>query len=123
MTALGVPMRFFLPAANSRAEADAVIESIAKFIGFPLPERRIFRLAFSHNGEDYDVEIGKPAPRYYNEGSSPVVAILVAESGSPYAICLANRGVLRGSPIYASKESVSEIEYFDVEGNELTRPV
>ncbi len=116
-------MKFFLPAAGSRAEADVVLESIANFIGFPLPERRIFRLAFSHNGEDYEVEIGKLAPMYYNEGASPVVAILVAESGSPYAICLANRGVLRGSPIYASKESVSDIEYFDVEGNELTGPV
>ena len=116
-------MKFFLPAADSRAQADVVLESIAKFIGFPLPQRRIFRLAFSHNGEDYEVEVGKAAPKYYNESSSPVVAILVAESGSPYAICLANRGVLRGSPIYASKESVHNIEYFDVEGNELTGTV
>jgi hypothetical protein len=116
-------MKFFLPAANSGAEADVVLESIAKFIGFPLPARRIFRLTFSHNGERYEVEIGKPAPRYYDEDSSPVIAILVAQSGSPYAICLANRGVLRGSPIYASKESVSVIEYFDIDGNELTGPV
>jgi hypothetical protein len=113
-------MKFFVPAAESRAEADIVLENIARFIGTPLPERRIFRLAFRHNEKDYAVEIGKPAPAYYGEGDHPVVAIL---GGDPFCICLANRGVLRGSPIYASKESVSAVEYFELEGNELKGPV
>lgn len=108
-------MKFFVPAAESEAEADIVLESIAKFIDVPLPERRIFRLAFSHNGQDYEVEVGKPAPEYFR-AAGPVVAIL---GENPLCICLAERGVIRGTPIYVNPRSVRAIEYFDYDPDHL----
>ncbi|MEQ1741348.1 MAG: hypothetical protein ABL869_02445 [Candidatus Nitrotoga sp.] len=109
-------MKFFLPAAKDRAEADVILESIAKFIGVPLPKRRIFRLAYIHNGQRYEAEVGKPMAAYYETSKQPVVAILGED---PYCICLPDRGVLRGSPIYAGRMSVQRIDYFEFEGNEL----
>lgn len=103
-------MKFFLPAAENSTEAESVLLSIAKFINAPVPARRIYRMAFVHNGTKYKVEIGKPAPEYFGEKSSPVVAILGKE---PICICLANRGVLAGSPILVASGSTSEIEYFE----------
>ncbi|MGX1199326.1 hypothetical protein [Parvibaculum sp. MBR-TMA-1.3b-4.2] len=108
-------MKFFIPAAQSDAEADVVLEAIAKFNSLPLPERRIFRLSFKHNGVRYDVEVGQPAPDYFRAGG-PVVAIL---GNDPICVCLADRGVLRGSPIYVGKNSVLSMEYFEYDANHL----
>lgn len=107
-------MKFFLPGTQGRAQADVYLESIAKHIGVPLPARRVFRLAFKHNGQDFEVVVGKPAPAYYGEGDEVVVAILGSD---PYFVCLRNRGVIRGSPICVG--GVREIEYFDLEGDEI----
>ena len=109
-------MKFFLPAASSEAEGEVVLESICRFNSVPFPYKRIFRLVFLHNGIEYEVEVGKPAPVYYGEGEAPVVAILGA---NPLLICLRNRGVTRGSPILASYESVRLIEFFDFEPSHL----
>jgi len=105
-------MKFFLPAAANESEAESVLLSISKFIGAPVPARRIFRMSFVHNEVKYSVEVGKPVLGYFGERSSPVVAILGEE---PICICLANRGVLAGSPILVSRGSASDIEYFEAQ--------
>ena len=104
-------MKFFIPAAETDAEADVILESIAKFIQVQLPERRIYKLTFMHNGVEYSVEVGQPAPNYF-QADGPVIAIL---GDDPLCICLPERGVIRGSPIYVGRLSVKAIEYFDYE--------
>jgi hypothetical protein len=113
-------MKFFLPMARDTAQADVLLESIARHISLPLPERRIFRLVFRHNGIEYEVEVGKAAPAYFGEGASPVEAIL---GDIQYAICLENRGVKKGLPIYAGDKSVRLIEFFDYDSSHLRGPV
>ena len=102
--------------AKDEARAEVILESIARHLSLPIPRKRIYRLGFRHNGIDYVVEVGKPAPSYYGEGESPVEAIL---GESPYVICLENRGVRTGSPIYASNESVHLIEFFEFDARHL----
>lgn len=108
-------MKFFIPATKTDAEADVVLEAIAKFNSVPLPDRRIARLIFTHNGIEYETEVGKPAPSYF-KADGPVIAILGRD---PLCVCLAERGVLRGSPIYVGAKSIRVIEYFDYDLDHL----
>jgi hypothetical protein len=106
-------MEFFIPHASSESEAESILASVAKFVGaaMPAPEKRVFRLSYSHNGRDFVVEVGKPAPAYYREHEQEVIAIL---PGDPFLVCLPTRGVARGDPILVGASSVRRIEYFDV---------
>ena len=65
-------MKFFIPQASSDAEAESVLVGIAKFVGadVPPPDKRIFKLAFSHNGKDFAMEVGKPVPPYFGSFST-----------------------------------------------------
>ena len=104
-------MKFFIPHASSEAEAESVLEAIAKFVGasVPPPDKRIFRMAYRHNGQDFTVEVGQPIPIYYREGNQKVIAIL---AGNPYLVCLPTRGVVQGAPIYVGASTVCGVEYF-----------
>ena len=110
-------MNFFIPAAKDETQAEEVYESIKRFAkqttGWDITRRRIFALMYRHDGQLYDVEVGKPDPRV----SEVVVAILesvktlesVAEDrersftlpSTPYLIC-----TLRGDPIMVGKDEV-----------------
>jgi hypothetical protein len=105
-------MKFFLPGIEDRAKADVYLESIAEFIGQPVPKRRIFRMSYRHAGQDMVAEVGRPASAYYGEGDEVVVAILGTD---PFNVCLRNRGVIRGTPIYVGAWCVDELEYFDTD--------
>lgn len=102
--------------AQDPAQAEVFLESIARHLEVPLPERRIFRLVWKHNGIEYEAEVGKPAPAYFGEGETPVEAILGA---TPFLICLETRGARSGSPIYAGDRSVRLIEFFDFDSAHL----
>ena len=101
-------MKFFIPSASSDAHAESVLSSIAKRIGasIPTPQQRIFKLSYSHNARDFDVEVGKRMPRYYQEGDQEVIAIL---GHDPFFICLPKRGAIRGDPILVAASSVHHI--------------
>lgn len=104
-------MEFFVPHAESREEAERVLQSTAEFVGGTVPKKRIYRLHYTHNREPMVAEIGKPADSYYREGDQPAIAILPA--GGAYAVCLPYRGVIRGGPILVGSDSVTKIETFD----------
>ena len=105
-------MKFFLPHASSPEEAESVLSGICEFVGAAVPAKRIHMLRFTHNGKEYSVEVGKPAPGYYfhqAEGEE-VIAII---PGEPYKICTPNRGVLRGEPIMVGQHAVISAWHFD----------
>jgi hypothetical protein len=106
-------LKFFVPAANSPEEAESVLLSIAKFHqqGVPPHGERLFRIVFRHNGKPYVAQVGQPIDPYF-QLSGPVVAIF---GGKPLLVCMRDRGVLRGSPIFVGAESVEEAEYFEYE--------
>lgn len=105
-------MKFFLPLnVEGAEEAENNLECIARFANATIPEPRIFRLEYKHNGREMVAEVGKPIDPYYEEGNQIVIAILL--SGAGYAVCLPLRGVGRGEPIMVGHDSVIRIEYFD----------
>jgi hypothetical protein len=104
-------MRFFIPHAKDAEEAESVLESIAKFVQRPVPpsDKRVFKIAYTHNSRDFVAEVGKPMDSYYQEAGE-VAAIF---EGNPYLVCLPLRGVIRGDPILVGDKTVSAIKYFD----------
>ena len=105
--------QFFLPGTEDAQEAENVLAAIAKFVRRPVPKRRLFRVAYTHNGRNMVAEIGEEPDPYYCE-SGPVIAIF---DGDPLLVCLPNRGVIRGEPIYVGYGCVSSRSYF---GDETT---
>ncbi|MGH7028183.1 hypothetical protein [Brevundimonas sp.] len=91
---------FFVPFADSAEQADRVYASIREFmpkVAFRPTERRIYRVAYRHNGRDYVSTVGEKE----REGE-PVIAILEAFNPTPlYMICTPSRGVVTGGPILA----------------------
>ena len=108
-------MKFFIPHAKSDEEALSVLDSTAKFIGNSTPssEEMIYSLTYKHNGQTMIATVGEPIDDYYREAAPEVIAIFSPTSaGQPYKICLPNRGVVRGEPIYTSNEI--NIQKFEV---------
>jgi hypothetical protein len=103
-------MKFFLPHAENDEQAERGFASIAQFIGVPVPTKRIYKLSYKHNGFTFEVEVGKVAPEYYEEGQQKVIAIF---NDGYYRICLPLRGVIRGIPILAGHHVTDHIEFFD----------
>ncbi len=103
-------MRFFVPAVKDEADAEMVWEATKKFaeemLGWKISERRIFSIAYRHEGKDYHVEVGKPDPRSHEL----VVAIL---ESTTYLVCTPNRGVVRGIPILVGQDKVGKTIDFE----------
>jgi len=102
---------FFIPAARNARRAESFYESIKKFAkqttGGDVTARRIFAIAYEHDGRQYYAEVNKPEPR---EGEL-VIAILETNA-MRYLICTPNRGVLRGMPYFVRKEEVLSVVDF-----------
>lgn len=102
--------KFWIPAAENDEQAERLLASIAAFNHRPVPpiDERLRRVAYRHNGEYYVAEVGQPVDPYYCE-NGVVVAIL---PGDPLLVCSANRGVLRGEPIYVGKDTILLARFF-----------
>ena len=66
-------------------------------MGWKVSDRRIFSIAYVHNGKDSYAEVGKADP---DIGET----ILVILESNSYLVCTQNRGVLRGMPLLVGKE-------------------
>ena len=102
-------MKFFIPEAENETEALSVWKATRKFaeetLGWEVSERRIFSIAYRHNGKDYYAEVGKPDPRIRE-------LVLVILESDTYLVCTANRGVLRGMPILVGRDEAEQIRDF-----------
>lgn len=105
-------MKFFVPFANDEAQSESVYAGIAQFVGVSLQDtdKRIYSIAYNHNGKNMIAEVGKECDSYYQEGFPLVIAIF---KGNPYKICLRDRGVMRGGPILVSSDKIIGISFFD----------
>lgn len=91
-------MKFFLPEYPA-GDAERAYEAIRRFVGEGgiLSPRRIYKLAFKHNGTLRFAQIGREDPL----GGELLTAILYLPKRDLYLLCTPNRGVLRGDPIMA----------------------
>ena len=105
-------MKFFIPNAPSPQEAEHTWEAVRKFeheqTGWPVAERRIYRLRYRHDGQDLVAEVGQPDALT----GETVIAIL---SSHTYLVCTLTRGVARGEPILVGKNEVYEVEDFEAD--------
>ena len=102
-------MEFFVPAAKGGMEAQSVWKATKKFaeetLGWKISERRIFSIAYQHDGKEYYAEVGKPDPRIGE------IVLVILESDT-YLVCTPNRGVLRGMPILVGRNEAEKIRDF-----------
>lgn len=107
-------MQFFIPYAKNDADAEQLLAGICKFVQADVPAkgRRVARLTYTHAGRDMVAEVGKPCDPYYREDFCEVIAI-VKLRGSCYGVCLPDRGVIRGDPVYVGTQAVARVELFD----------
>jgi len=122
-------MKFFIPAARDAAMAEEALDSIRRFLadqGYPTTARRIYRLAFTHDCEHFDVRVGgrhpgmDDDPWLTDEPEDPdlrclVVAILEGSTIPCYYICLPFRGVIRAYPWLVGFHAASLVEDFEPE--------
>ena len=101
---------FFVPAAKDNAEAEQVYEAFRAFVNAPEGGPRIYSLNWQHNGQHQFCEVGQPMPNYFQTGGEPVLAIF--DCGNHYKICTPNRGGVRGEPILAGKDHMSNATTF-----------
>ena len=91
---------FFVPYAESPEQAERVYESIRDFmakVAFRPTDRRIYSIAYRHNGRNYVATVGEKGPE-----NERVIAILeTLNPGSLYMICSPYRGVVSGEPFLA----------------------
>jgi hypothetical protein len=120
-------MKFFIPHARDEAGSEVVLASIRRFLasqGYPTTDRRIRRLAFTHDGEAFDLEVGghhpgmEDDPELTDEPEHPVmrclvVAILEGSTLPVYYLCMPFRGVIRGYPWLVGFNSVTAAEDFE----------
>lgn len=95
---------FFVPFADGPEQAEEVYTSVKAFmlkVAFKPSDRRVYSIAYRHNGRDYISTVGEKEP----EGET-VIAILETFNPTPlYMICTPNRGVATGDPILAGDVS------------------
>ncbi|MEH1834635.1 MAG: hypothetical protein V7L29_21825 [Nostoc sp.] len=103
-------MKFFVPAAKDDVKAEQVYNALAQSVKAPITEKRIWKLQWRDNEIDLECEVGKPLPSSYQTGKELVLAIFECEN--LYNICTLSRGVVKGEPILAGKNSQSSATYF-----------
>lgn len=105
-------MKFFVPFANDEEQSERVYADIAQFVGVLLKDnaKRIYSIAYSHNGKNMTAVVGKGCDPYYQETFPEVIAIF---KSNPYKICLRDRGVSRGAPILVNIDEVIGVSFFD----------
>lgn len=100
---------FFIPFADSEETAQhvyaAIRETMTK-VAFQPSDRRVYRVAYRHNGRDLVATVGER-----DIDGETVIAILEAFNPGPiYMICTRDRGVVRGDPILAG-EAVMVVDF------------
>jgi hypothetical protein len=120
-------MKFFIPCSPDEAEGESIWNGVRRFLaegGYPTTERRIRRLAFRHDGEHFDLEVGghhpgmEDDPLLTEEPEDPafrclVMAIFEAGDRSCYYLCMPYRGVFRSDPWLVGIDSVTAVEEFE----------
>jgi hypothetical protein len=102
-------MKFFIPGINNEQEAEKayqlIISLAKKATGWEIGNRRIFKIAYLHDGKDRVAEVVK------EHGANREVVIAILESNA-YLVCTPNRGV-RDLPILVGQEEALNIIDFD----------
>lgn len=101
-------MKFFLPYARDNNEALSVLAATAEFIGNPVPKtsEMIYTVHYVHNNISMVATVGEDINQYYKEAKPTVIAIFPPhQNGAPFKICLADRGVAGGTPIFVDGKS------------------
>lgn len=102
-------MKFFIPDVDDPDLAERIYQSAKIFAktayGFDTTERRIFSIAYTHNGKHCHDEVGKM-------GNNKETIMAILESGS-YLVCTLNSGVYCGMPMLVGKHKVTWVRDFD----------
>lgn len=87
---------FFVPGTEGLDAAEEAWQATKWFveeqIGLEVSDRRIFHVAYRHNEQDFEAQVGEVEPR------TGEVCVVILESAS-FLVCTESRGLGRGDPI------------------------
>jgi len=120
-------MKFFVPHARDAAEAQDLWDATRCFLaeqGYRTTARRIRRIAFEHDCEAFDLEVGghhpgmEEDPLLTDQPEHPVfrclvMAIFEASTRPCYYLCMPYRGVFRGYPWLVGLGAARAVEDFE----------
>ena len=100
-------MEFFVPNIDDASKAEKFYQGVKKFsedtLGWSISNRRIFSLRYRHDGTEILAQVGE-------KDIDGEIVIAIFDASQSYVICTPNRGGLRGDPILAGKDRVSDID-------------
>lgn len=104
------PRTFFIPGTDDAEMAEAIYEGTRKnLLGESVPERRIQRLDYEHDGRKFRAEVGEQDQR----GEGTIMAIFGPSSPrNLYYVTTLNRAVFRGEPIMVGADEVRKVYEF-----------
>ncbi|MFD0044729.1 hypothetical protein ACFVGV_06015 [Pseudarthrobacter scleromae] len=104
------PRPFFIPEVDEAEMAESIYESTRKnLLGESVPDRRIQRLDYEHNGQKFRAEVGEQD----QGGEGTVMAIFGPSSPrNLYYVTTLDRGMLRGIPIMVGAGEVRKVYEF-----------
>lgn len=104
------PRTFFIPEVDEAEMAESIYAGTRKnLLGESVPDRRIQRLDYEHNGQQFRAEVGEQDQR----GEGTVMAIFGPSSPrNLYYVTTLERGVLRGIPIMIGADEVRKVYEF-----------
>jgi hypothetical protein len=97
-----------MPHAKDEKEAEEAYKWIKTFVSSNVSkpsERRIFRITYTHCGQEYVAEVGQQEPRIGK------VTLAIFE-GNPFIICTPCHGAGEGLPILIQREDIVSVEAF-----------
>lgn len=105
-------MKFFIPRGENEEQMEEAYAIIAQFIGMSVQEtnKRLYSITYKHNGKTMVAVVGEKCDPYYQEARPLIVAIF---KGNPYKICLYDRGVNSGEPIFVGFHTIISESFFE----------
>jgi hypothetical protein len=103
-------MRFFVPQskkAQQLSDYQAIIALLKDQLRWPIEDRKIYSLSYTHDKKDYSVEVGKLEPL---EGRYTVLAIL---DSSVYLVFTKAKDGRPGTTILVNKTEVTQVVEFE----------
>ena len=106
-------MKFFIPKpyANTQKQAHHAHLCMRNFArrstGLHTTDRKIYQIEFVHDGDQYDLRVGRPE----HDSGETVVAIL--EADNEYLVCTPTQGGYRGKPAVVAKDETVAVQDFE----------
>ena len=103
-----IPKPFFVPGASSPEEAEKVYQSFVAFnrANYPVRERRIYAIGYTHEKKGYTAIVGEQEERTGD------LILAIFEALPVYLVCTVAGGGLKGGPVLVGEREIAYVVDF-----------